>query len=88
VGRALLAAGRGGSIVNVSSQMGAVGYPGRAAYCASKHAVNGLTNSRRIPMGRIGDPPDVADAFVFLASDASRLVTGSILAVDGGWVAW
>jgi NAD(P)-dependent dehydrogenase (short-subunit alcohol dehydrogenase family) len=41
-----------------------------------------------IPMGRIGDPPDVADAIVFLASDASRLVTGSILAVDGGWVAW
>ena len=43
MGRALLAAGRGGSIVNVSSQISAVGYPGRAAYCASKHAVNGLT---------------------------------------------
>jgi NAD(P)-dependent dehydrogenase (short-subunit alcohol dehydrogenase family) len=45
VGRAMLADGRGGRIVNLSSQMGAVGYPGRAAYCASKHAVNGLTKA-------------------------------------------
>jgi NAD(P)-dependent dehydrogenase (short-subunit alcohol dehydrogenase family) len=29
----------------MSSQMGAVGYPGRAAYCATKHAVNGLTKA-------------------------------------------
>jgi len=38
---------RGGtaSIVNMSSQMGSVGYPGRAAYCASKHAVDGLTKA-------------------------------------------
>jgi NAD(P)-dependent dehydrogenase (short-subunit alcohol dehydrogenase family) len=33
------------SIVNMSSQMGAVGYPGRAAYCATKHAVDGLTKA-------------------------------------------
>jgi NAD(P)-dependent dehydrogenase (short-subunit alcohol dehydrogenase family) len=45
VGRRLLSAGRGGRIVNMSSQMGSVGYPGRAAYCASKHAVNGLTKA-------------------------------------------
>ncbi len=45
VGRSLLARSGGGSIVNVSSQMGSVGYPGRAAYCASKHAVNGLTKA-------------------------------------------
>ena len=45
VGRLLLERGSGGRIVNISSQMGAVGYPGRAAYCASKHAVNGLTKA-------------------------------------------
>jgi NAD(P)-dependent dehydrogenase (short-subunit alcohol dehydrogenase family) len=45
VGRRLLARGAGGRLVTVSSQMGTVGYPGRAAYCASKHAVNGLTKA-------------------------------------------
>ncbi len=44
-GRRLIAAGRPGRIVLMSSQMGAVGYPGRAAYCASKHAVNGLAKA-------------------------------------------
>lgn len=34
-----------GRIVTISSQMGMVGYPGRAAYCATKHAVNGLTKA-------------------------------------------
>jgi NAD(P)-dependent dehydrogenase (short-subunit alcohol dehydrogenase family) len=43
VGRHLLARGRGGRIVNVSSQMGHVSHPGRAVYSASKHAVEGLT---------------------------------------------
>lgn len=45
VGRRLLARREGGRIVTMSSQMGAVGYPGRAAYCATKHAVNGLTKA-------------------------------------------
>jgi len=45
VGRLLLDRGAAGRIVNISSQLGAVGYPGRAAYCASKHAVNGLTKA-------------------------------------------
>jgi NAD(P)-dependent dehydrogenase (short-subunit alcohol dehydrogenase family) len=45
VGSAMLARDEGGRIVTMSSQMGAVGYPGRAAYCASKHAVNGLTKA-------------------------------------------
>ena len=44
-GRRLLARGAGGRIVTLSSQMGVVGYPGRAAYCATKHAVNGLTKA-------------------------------------------
>lgn len=127
VGRAMIGAGRGGRVVNVSSQMGAVGYPGRAAYCASKHAVNGLTKAlgvewaphgitvnavaptfihtpltapmladpdfradvvRRIPLGRIGTVDEVATAIVFLASPEATLITGAIVPVDGGWVAW
>ena len=42
--RRMLTAG-GGRLVAISSQMGSVGYPGRAAYCASKHAVNGLVRA-------------------------------------------
>jgi NAD(P)-dependent dehydrogenase (short-subunit alcohol dehydrogenase family) len=126
-GRRALERGGGGRIVNVSSQMGSVGYPGRAAYCASKHAVNGLTKAlavewaphgitvnavaptfvrtpltepmladpefaadvgRRLPGGEVGEVEDVTGAIVYLASDRARLVTGHILAVDGGWTAW
>jgi NAD(P)-dependent dehydrogenase (short-subunit alcohol dehydrogenase family) len=39
----------------------------------------------RIPMGRIGEPMDVAGAVVYLASPAASLVTGVSLKVDGGW---
>jgi len=41
----------------------------------------------RIPIGRAGHVDDIAQACLYLASDASRYVTGSILAVDGGWTA-
>jgi 2-deoxy-D-gluconate 3-dehydrogenase len=41
----------------------------------------------RIPLGRIGQPADVAGAVVFLASPAADLVTGHTLLVDGGWTA-
>jgi 2-deoxy-D-gluconate 3-dehydrogenase len=41
----------------------------------------------RIPAGRWGTPDDLAGAFVFLASSASDYVHGTILAVDGGWLA-
>ena len=39
----------------------------------------------RIPLGRIGEPVEVAGPVVFLASDAASLITGEILLVDGGW---
>ena len=124
---AAIGQGHGARIVAVSSQMGEVGFPGRAAYCASKHAVNGLVRAlavewaplgisvnavaptfidtpltqpmfedeaftadvlSRIPLGRIGTPSDVVGAIVFLASEQASLVTGHVLAVDGGWTAW
>ncbi len=42
---------------------------------------------RRIPLGRLGKPEDVAGAVVFLASPAADLITGHTLLVDGGWTA-
>lgn len=39
----------------------------------------------RIPLGRLGTGAEVADAFVYLASDLSRYVTGQKIVVDGGW---
>ena len=41
----------------------------------------------RIPLGRVGEPMDVAGAVVYLASPAASLVTGTTLVVDGGWTA-
>jgi len=117
---------RGGAIVNMSSQMGHVGAPGRTVYCLSKHAIEGLTKAMavelapqgirvnsvaptfvetpmtapmfqrkefsdwvhaRIPLGRLGQPPDVAAAIVFLCSPAASMITGTSLLIDGGWTA-
>lgn len=41
----------------------------------------------RIPLGRVANVEDVMGAFVYLASDASAMVTGTSLLIDGGWTA-
>ena len=51
VAKGLITAGRPGSLINVSSQMGRVGGPDRAVYCASKHAVEGFTKAMAIEWG-------------------------------------
>jgi NAD(P)-dependent dehydrogenase (short-subunit alcohol dehydrogenase family) len=130
VARSLLATvgvnGKRGSIINVSSQMGHVGGLKRSVYCATKHAIEGMTKALawelgrqqirvnticptyiETPMtagmladpafrelaengtalGRVGQLEEVMGAVVFLASDASSLITGSALKLDGGWTA-
>jgi NAD(P)-dependent dehydrogenase (short-subunit alcohol dehydrogenase family) len=42
----------------------------------------------KVPMGRVGNAPEIAGAVVFLASDAASYVTGTQITVDGGWTAW
>ena len=42
--------------------------------------------TRRVPLGRIGEPAEVAATAVFLASDESSYVTGTMIYVDGGWL--
>lgn len=41
---------------------------------------------RRIPLGRLGAPEDIAEAVAWLSSDAASYVTGHTLVVDGGWL--
>ena len=50
VARRMAATGRGGSIVLLSSQMGHVGAPNRTVYCASKHAIEGLTKALAVEL--------------------------------------
>ena len=117
----------GGSIVNISSQLGLVGVETSSPqYQASKGAVRLLTKATaiqyakdkiransvhpgpivtpmtevrradpafyrlqvsRIPLGRYGEPEEVAYGVLYLASDESSFVTGSELVIDGGWTA-
>jgi NAD(P)-dependent dehydrogenase (short-subunit alcohol dehydrogenase family) len=48
--RRMIGAGRGGSIVHVSSQMGHVGAPNRSVYCMTKHAMEGLTKAMAVEL--------------------------------------
>jgi gluconate 5-dehydrogenase/3-oxoacyl-[acyl-carrier protein] reductase len=112
-----------GSIVNLSSVSSQVGTPRRAAYAASKGALDAATRSLAVelgpagirvngvapgvvdtdlwarnkavpgvveqiegqtPLGRWAVADDIADVVVFLASDASRFVTGEVISADGG----
>ena len=124
VARKLVKEGRTGSIINMSSQMGHVGASHRTVYCATKHAVEGMSKAMaaelgahgirvntlcptfietpmtkpffndsafldnvmgKLKLGRLGVPEDIMGAIVFLASDASALMTGSALMLDSGW---
>ena len=54
VARGMIVAGKGGSIINTSSQMGHVGGIDRTVYAASKHAIEGMTKSMAIELGPHG----------------------------------
>lgn len=53
--------------------------PGGPEYLATVSALH--------PMGRLGEPAEVAEAIAFLASDAASFITGVVLPVDGGYLA-
>jgi NAD(P)-dependent dehydrogenase (short-subunit alcohol dehydrogenase family) len=40
-----------------------------------------------MPLGKIGQPEDVASAVIYLCSDGAKMVTGHSLIIDGGWTA-
>ena len=44
--------------------------------------------AQTIPVRRLGEPMEIAEAILFLASDAASLMTGSIVLVDGGYTCW
>lgn len=63
--------------------------PGFIATDMSAKALNGDLERKqkvmsRTPMGQLGNPSDIADAALFLATDASKYITGVVLPVDGG----
>ena len=64
--------------------------PGRTLTAMNRHLLQKPEEYaealKRIPLGRFGQPVDIANAFVFMASDASAYVTGHTLVVDGGWI--
>jgi NAD(P)-dependent dehydrogenase (short-subunit alcohol dehydrogenase family) len=74
VARRMIAGGRDGVIINISSQMGHVGAPNRTVYCATKHAVEGLTKALAVELAahRIR-VVSIAPTFVRTAMTAAQL---------------
>ncbi len=65
----------------------APGYIRTAQALSEEHSLGpqGLEEAAEfIPMGRVGEPEDIAEVIVFLASDAARYLTGQVVVVDGG----
>jgi len=64
--------------------------PGRTLTAINRHLLSDPAEYavalERIPLGRFGEPEDIARAMAFLVSDASSYVTGQTLVVDGGWI--
>ena len=59
--------------------------PGTEEYLANETAKKNVLS--KILLGRIGEPKDVANAVLFLASPAASLITGTTMMIDGGWTA-
>ncbi len=57
--------------------------PGTEEYLANEASKKHVLS--KIVLGRIGEPKDVANAVLFLASPAASLITGTTLLIDGGW---
>jgi NAD(P)-dependent dehydrogenase (short-subunit alcohol dehydrogenase family) len=68
----------------IGTPMGNLVVEGIAARTGSDLGTARRTLAETIPLGRSGDPKEVADAFVYLASDLSTYVSGATLVVDGG----
>lgn len=69
----------------IETEMNAVLLKDRAALTGQDPAQITAWLLDRIPLGRLGAPAEVADAYVYLASGLSRYVTGQTLVVDSGW---
>jgi 3-oxoacyl-[acyl-carrier protein] reductase len=57
-------------------------------YVFSRGLADRQTFSNRAPMRRFGTPEEIAQAVLFLASDDASYVTGDVVTIDGGWMAW
>jgi len=57
--------------------------PGTQKWLGDAEFMQSVTD--RIPLGKVGEPEDVAKSVVFLASDSASMITGETLMIDGGW---